>query len=135
MLLTKDMLKQKKTVEYMDVDVPELGEGVSVRIIRMTSAAKEKYDNSLYQIESVGTGKNQTQKVKLLTEDKTFKLFAATMVNEDLTTMFTDAKEAKHFWGDHDCKITERIMLEIMRFNGMTEDAVDEAEKNYEATA
>jgi predicted trehalose synthase len=121
-MLSADEILAMQDIEIEEVVVPEWGGG-KVYVCGLTSAGKNAYESSLFEI------KGKTQKMRL--ENATAKLLVRTLVDRDRRPLFTETQvEAL---GRKSAAVLERLQRIAQRLSGMTQAEVEELIKNSDA--
>ena len=118
MFLKKDDILKVNDLNYQDVEVPEWGGTVRIRL--MTGSERDAYEASLYEFK--GT------EVKLNRDDMRCKLLARTLVDEKNERLFTDS-EIKTL-GKKSSKVIDKLFTIAQAMNGLTQDEKDKLQKN-----
>lgn len=118
-LLSKDQILAAEDLVTEDVEVPEWGGTVRVRM--MTGAERDSFEDSLTQTK----GKN----VKTNLANLRARLVARTVVDEAGKRMFTDAEAG--VLGQKSAAALDRVFEAARRLNGMTEADVEELTEDF----
>jgi len=118
-LLSKDEILNAVDVKFEDVPVPEWG-GRLARVKCMTGAERDEYEGLLYDFSENG--------VKMKRENYRAKLLVYTIVNEDMTRMFT-VKEIEEL-SKKSAKAIDRLFTVAQRLNGLSKEEIEKIEKN-----
>lgn len=119
--LSSDQILAVNDLEQRDVEVPEWGGTVLVRAL--SGLERDAYEQSLTMIR----GKEH---IPNLTNARA-KLCGRAIINEDGTRAFTD--QQLNALGEKSAAALTRIFEVVAELSGMTDDAVEDAEKNSEA--
>lgn len=118
-VLSKAAIFAANDLTTQSVDVPEWGGSVLIR--SMTGAQRDAYETSLLKKDDAG-------KFIVDTDDMRAKLIVFTAVDESGAALFTaddiPALSAKS------AGVIERLFVVAQRLNGLSRDAVSDAEKN-----
>ena len=118
-LLSKDQILAAEDLVTEDVEVPEWGGTVRVRM--MTGAERDSFEDSLTQTK----GKN----VKTNLANLRARLVARTVVDEAGKRMFTDAEAG--VLGQKSAAALDRVFEAARKLNGMTEADVEELTEDF----
>jgi len=118
-LLSKDQILAAEDLVTEDVEVPEWGGTVRVRM--MTGAERDSFEDSLTQTK----GKN----VKTNLANLRARLVARTVVDEAGKRMFTDAEAG--VLGQKSAAALDRVFEAARKLNGMTEKDVEELTEDF----
>lgn len=118
-LLSKDQILAAEDLVTEDVEVPEWGGTVRVRM--MTGAERDSFEDSLTQTK----GKN----VKTNLANLRARLVARTVVDEDGKRLFTDAEAG--VLGQKSAAALDRVFEAARKLNGMTEKDVEELTEDF----
>jgi hypothetical protein len=99
-----------------DIEIPDLG---TVRIQELKGRQRDDFERSTAQGQKAN---NDFRKLRA-------KLVVASLVNEDGTLMFVES-EIDTVNEKFSAKVLDLLFMEILTFNGMTQAASDEQEKN-----
>lgn len=111
-LLSKEQILSAKDSKHKDIDVPEWGGKVRVSV--MSGVARDQFESLVLADEDNG--------------NRRAKYLSACIVDDNGDLMFTD-KEVEAL-GRKSAKALDRLFDVALELNGITEDSVEEAEKN-----
>ena len=118
--LTREMFLKSATKPTEDVPLPELGEGVFVRVVGFTAKERTAFENSLLT--------KKGQPIEARKQQIRERLLVACCFDEDGKPLFTEADiEAI---GNQNAALVERIVNVAMRLVGMTGTDVETLAKN-----
>lgn len=117
-LLTRDAILKATDLPHEDVDVPEWGGTVRVRTL--TGAERDQFEASIVELRG--------KKRKINTANIRAKLVALSVVDEQGNRLFSDADVA--LLGKKSAAALDRVFAVAQRLSGVTEDDVEELEKN-----
>lgn len=120
--LTKQQILEAKDIRYVDVEVPEWGGKVRVKM--MTGTERDAYEASLYEVKAGADGKSD---IRFNREDMRCKLLARVIVDEQGRRLFADAEIRT--LGQKSAAALERVYKEAQRLNALDDEAVAAAEK------
>ncbi len=121
MLLSKDEILNAHDFNYEDVEVPEWGGSVRLRV--MTAAQRNAFQAQMVVMD--GT------KIKSINmADLQVKLLALCLVDENFEPLFT-AKDLAEL-GKKSGIVIDRLFSVAQRINGLDEDAVERAAVNFQ---
>ncbi len=115
MLLSKEAILAAQDLETQDIEVPQWGGVVRVRV--MTGADREAFYQSIQDLDP----KSKVRRISML-------LIALCAVDEEGNRLFTE--EDVETLARKSSKAIERVAKAIVRLNRLNEEAVEEAEKN-----
>lgn len=122
MLLNRDQILSADDLTYKDVEVPEWGGVVRVRV--MTGAERGDFEQSII----TGRGKNRDINFKNLRG----KLVARCLIDEDGERLFSDADiQALE---EKSAAALSRVFDVCQRINGLTDSDVEELTENFSTT-
>lgn len=121
---TRDMLLKPVERPTETVELPELGEGVSVIVTGMTAKERADFDNQF-------TSRKGEPMLKRVAEGRE-RLVVACCRSENGSKMFTTDDVAQ--LGKQSVIVIERIVKAAQRVSGIGEDDLEEAAKNLEGT-
>lgn len=114
-LLNRDAILAAQDLKFEDVDVPEWGGPVRVRV--MTGAERDSYSNDLLD----ASGKFDAKAYRA-------KLLARCLVDDTGARLFTDDQVIE--LQNKSAAVIDRLFSVADRINGVNNAAVDEAAKN-----
>lgn len=120
--LTKEQILQAKDGRFEDVDVPEWGGKVRVKM--MTGTERDAYEAALYEVKAGADGKSD---IRFNREDMRCKLLARVLVDGDGRRLFADAEVRT--LGQKSAAALERVYKAAQRLNALDDEAVSTAEK------
>lgn len=120
--LTKQQILEARDIRYVDVEVPEWGGKVRVKM--MTGTERDAYEASLYEVKAGPDGKSD---IRFNREDMRCKLLARVLVDEQGRRLFADAEIRT--LGQKSAAALERVYKEAQRLNALDDEAVAAAEK------
>ncbi|KVK77969.1 hypothetical protein [Burkholderia sp. MSMB1498] len=118
-ILNRAAILAANDLATVTVDVPEWGGAVIIR--SMTGAQRDAYETSLMTKDASG-------RYTIDTENMRAKLVIFTAVDETGTPLFTP-DDLPAFAGKN-AAVIERLFVAAQRINGLSKDAVADAEKN-----
>ena len=118
-MLTRDQILAVDDRQFEDVSVQEWGG--SVRVGSMSALARDRYDEAVVARRDRGT---DTQSLRAM-------LVAFAVVDEDGKPLFTIADIDA--LGTKSGAALTRVAQVVMRLNGMTDEAIEGAEKNSDS--
>lgn len=121
MPLSKDQIVAAEDREVRSVPVPEWGGEVLLKT--MTGTDRNAYENSLIRMQGDVAVPNMA--------NASAKLLARCLVDEDGERLFSEAEI--HELGQKSASVLSRLSEVAQEMNGLTEQAVEEAEGNSEA--
>lgn len=125
-LISKDQINAAVDRKWVDVPVPEWGEGAEVRLMELSSA-----DRGYIEAGSVvASGQSPQLRVESL---KTYreKLVAFGMVDENFNRLYSNKEMAD--LGKKSGAVIERLAAKVQELSGMGRFAAKEAEGNSDA--
>jgi hypothetical protein len=120
MLLGKEQILAAKDLQYEDIEVPEWGGTVRVRV--MTGSERDSFEQSIMKSEGKEIVRDMT--------NMRAKLLVRTICDENNKRIFTD-KEI-NLLGEKSASGLEKVFELAQRLNKLGATSVDEAEKNSE---
>lgn len=120
--LSKDQIIEAKDIESEEVEVPEWGGKVRVRM--MTGAERDAFESSIVK----RNGKN----IETNMENFRAKLCAMTMVNVNDRLLFPNPEDVRKL-ARKSAKALDRVFSVAQRLNGMSNEDVDDLTKNSSA--
>lgn len=121
-LLNKDQVLGKDDLTTKDIEVPEWGGEVRIRML--TGAERDEFETSMVKVDK--SGKQETNLVNLRA-----RLVAKCAVNEDGTKMFQTRNDVAAL-GMKSAAAIARIYEACQELNGMTQADVDELVEDFE---
>jgi len=121
---TRDMLLKPVERPSETVDLPELGDGISVIVTGMTAKERSEFDQQFV------SRKGEPMK-KRIAEGRE-RIIVACCRDEEGKRLFTTDDVAQ--LGKQSSLIIERIVTVAQRLSGMTKDELEDAVKNSEET-
>lgn len=118
-LLSKDAILGAEDLITEDVEVPEWGGTVRVRM--MTGAERDAFEESL--------SRTKGKSVKTNLANLRARLVAKTVVNEQGKRLFTDAEAG--VLGQKSAAALDRVFEAARRLNGMTEQDVEDLTEDF----
>ena len=119
--LTKAQILAAKDIETETVAVPEWGGEVRVR--GLSAAERDGFEEQVV--------KREGKRTRVILKDVRAKLAALCMVDEDGVRMFSDAEVGE--LTRKSAAALERVFKVAQRLSGITDDDVEELEKNSES--
>lgn len=120
-LLSKEQILTANDLTHEDIEVPEWGGRVRVRM--MTGTERDQFEEEVFQVK----GKDVRQNLKNFRT----RLLVRTIINEDGSRMFTD-KEIE-ILGQKAARPIDTVFAAAQRINGMGAKDVEEMTKNSES--
>lgn len=120
--LSKDQILKAKDIEVEEVEVPEWGGKVRVKM--MTGSERDAFEASVVS----RSGKD----VETNMENFRAKLCAMTMINVNDKLLFPNPEDVRKL-AKKSAKALDRVFSVAQRLNGMSKDDVDELTKNSSA--
>jgi len=117
-LLTKEQILNADDITFEEIDVPEWSGTVRLKV--MSGSERDSYEAAIYEIK----GKD----VRLNRDDMRAKLLARTLIDENGNRLFPDAEI--RMLGKKSSKALDRLYEVAQRINGLSREAVEDAEKN-----
>ncbi len=120
--LTKEQILSAKDIRYVDVDVPEWGG--TVRVKMMTGTERDAYEASLYDVRAGADGKSD---IRFNREDMRCKLLARVIVDDQGRRLFADAEIRT--LGQKSAAAIERAYKAAQTLNALDDESAAAAEK------
>lgn len=134
-------LALKNGLKFEDVEIPELGDGVKIRVRELTGFEREEFDRNIATVTTTSAGNSRGRRkkgrgdsggasVEYHAEKIRLDLCFMCCINEDGDRLFTTGDEKKQL-GDLSANILERMFKRIMILSGMAEEDEDDEDDEY----
>ena len=121
--LNKSQIFAIKDVDVEKVDVPEWGEGAYVYIRQMSAGSRDKFETAALR------SRLNDDPAKADIKGLRSLMVMLTVCDEHGVLLFDDRKDASEL-EKKNAKALDRIVQAAQKFNGMSEDSVEQEAKN-----
>ena len=121
--LNKSQIYAIKDVDVEKVDVPEWGEGAFIYIRQMSAGSRDKFETAALR------SRLNDDPAKADIKGLRSLMVMLTVCDEHGVLLFDDRKDASEL-EKKNAKALDRIVQAAQKFNGMSEDSVEQEAKN-----